>query len=655
MLEVCFISLSMSHIPILLPSLGMQLQVGSSCPNVFEGCTPDINCPYFANPMTGKCESSSTIAAGVYTIFNSVEECCYANYPDPSSCIPVAAPPTASPSVQTVLTPIIDSPSPLDTEGIFYLDPMSITFFNLPPQYEMNDDQRGMLEDIIQNVFLPTSSDFDTKVLSVDVIDSIFSGPDQESSQSFNLEITITGNQDIIPIELHTAFINTLHDQLYNIANMLRTSWGPEIYSNGTILSIADVQTTLVPTHRPSLLDNDLDLSLQNNAEQNASTPAWAIVLIVLLLALFGGGIFLWYRWRMEKDVDERLPSHNHNNSYFDGDISDMSPSKMIHYLNPGVQTTIQTKSDQSHVDDMSFQSYRSQLSRGYSESPRSNGRSNINFNESNQHQKSKNKSVDPSRQISCVQQEMVQYRPKVDPEGTKSFNESMSFTQSAMNINRGHDRQQESKNANMTRSVNQDIAQPANLNTFDESGYDGGKSSLFIVNESGDAKDDVSDDSSEDKFETNADGSSSDEGNVLGLLYYDGASSANESEARESRLSRRSRRTNRSGKSKSTKSRSSRQTRSSRSQQQRSIARKKMPKKAQNFVTKPIREEDVSASGPIVVGGAQSVVSGLHDDLEDEQDFARTLSGQDTYASTAFNSVGECTKDLCNKPEVKF
>ena len=74
--------------------------------------------------------------------------------------------------------------------------------------------------------------------------------------------------------------------------------------------------------------------------------------------------------------------------------------------------------------------------------------------------------------------------------------------------------------------------------------------------------------------------------------------------------------------------------------------------------MSKPIREKDVSASGPIVVGGAQSVVSGLHDDLEEEeehQDFARTLSGQDTYASTAFNSVGECTKDLCNKPEVKF
>ena len=343
-----------------------------------------------------------------------------------------------------------------------------------------------------------------------------------------------------------------------------------------------------MPTQRPSLPDNDLGLSSQNNVEQNASTPAWAIVLIVLLLALFGGGIFLWYRRTIEKDVDERLPSHNHNNSYFDGDISDMSPSKMIHYLNPGVQTTIQTKSDQSQVDDMSFQSYRSQLSRGYSESPRSNGRSNINFDESNQHQKSKNNSVDPSRKISCVQQEMVQYRPKMDPEGTKSFNESMSFTQSAMNINRGHDRQQESNNANMTRSVNEDMAQPANLSTnkfgFDESGYDGGKSSLFIVNESGDAKDDVSDDSSEDKFEADADGSSSDEGNVLGLLYYDGASSANESEARESRLSRRSRRTNRSGKSKSTKSRSSRQTRSSRSQQQRSIAHKKMPNKAQKF-----------------------------------------------------------------------
>ena len=609
--------------------------------------------------MTGKCESSFAIAAGVYTIFNTEEECCTANYPDPSSCFPVAAPPTASPSVQTVLTPIIDDPPFLDTEGIFYLDPGSIIFSNLPPQFEINDEQRGMLEDIILKALSTTSSDFDTKVLSVDVTDSIFSGPDQESSQSFNLEITITGNKDIVPIELHTAFINTLQDQLYMIADTLRISWGPEVYLNDTILSIGGVETTIMPTKRPSLPDNDLDLSLQNNVEQNANTPAWAIVLIVLLLAFFGGSIFVWYRRRIEKDVDERLPSHNHNNSqYFDGDISDMTPSKMMHYLNPWVQST---KSDQSRVDVMSCQSYRSQLSRGYSESSRSNDRSKKYLNQSDQHQISKNKSVNPSRQVSCVQQEIVQYRPKVDPEGTKSFNESMSFTQSALNIYRGHDRQQELNNANVTRSVNEDMAQPANINTFDESGYDGGKSSLFIVNESGDSKDDISDDSSEDKFEADADGSSFDEGNVLGLLYYDGASSANESEARESRLSRRSRRTNRSGKSKSTKSRSSRQTRSSRSQQQRSIAHKKMPNKAQNFtsgqrnfVSKPIREEDVGANGPIVVGGAQSVISGLHDDLE-EEDFARTLSGQRTYASTSLNSVGECTKDLCNKPEVKF
>jgi hypothetical protein len=58
---------------------------------------------------------------------------------------------------------------------------------------------------------------------------------------------------------------------------------------------------------------------------------------------------------------------------------------------------------------------------------------------------------------------------------------------------------------------------------------------------------DDEDDDDSSDQ-DIGGEESSADEGNVLGLLYYHGASSAEESDGKESGKSRRSRRTNKSG-----------------------------------------------------------------------------------------------------------
>ena len=112
-----------------------------------------------------------------------------------------------------------------------------------------------------------------------------------------------------------------------------------------------------------------------------------------------------------------------------------------------------------------------------------------------------------------------------------------MSFTQSALNINQepieqsskhiegrssgGGMRRESSQehDIQINRSLEHEQKARGQEDLEEEDGYDGGRSSFFITNDNYDVQE-SSDDSSEEN------NSSDDDVGVLGLMYYDGASS---------------------------------------------------------------------------------------------------------------------------------
>jgi len=331
-------------------------------------------------------------------------------------------------------------------------------------------------------------------------------------------------------------------------------------------------------------------------------------------------------------------------------------------------------------------------------------------------------KSFDQSRQP----EKNINRKSQIDPEGKKSFNQSLRFTQSAAKSNRERQIQQ---NQSVDKSVDEDFnpvqwkidqnlnqaqmglhahlkrgnqgQRSAEQDKLEESGYDGGKSSFLITSGI------VSDEDDSSSEEVDADESSTEEGNVLGLLYYDGASSAGESEARESRRSRRSGRTGQSrqssGKTSRNSSRKSSKLKSSRSQKSRRKMTKPVRKIAEEseyqqqqlrvpqifhgnatgeyqqphtYVTDPTRKDNLSGS---IIFANSNVTTRRDDIIPEEYDNANPGGAQSFYSHGStirtedshckayahndgprqddhnINSVGECTTDLNNNPEVKI
>ena len=582
-------------------------QLGS-CPNAFEGCIPNVNCPWSANVMTSKCDSTAAVAAGVYSIYLTAKECCESHfYWDIDACLasPPSPPPTARPSVVEEQTPIdnivgpqqIKPPPPDgDTVGIL-LAPIYIRFSNMQSQLQLDEEDREQLQDIIRRSLLVASDEFNITITSVDAVDSIFSNKDDQTiSMSMYLKITITG-EDVDPREVQIAFTNALQDQIYLIDNEINKSWGTA--SNNMILGIGSVET-----------GGDV-VSTRISNESSSSVPVWGIILIILSFAFLCGGLLVLQRRRLDNKGDS-LPRHI-NESYREKS----QPCEEGRY-NPR---------DRQHISKRNQQHNRS-------------------FNQSQQTLTSRGGGGD----------EIIVPHNKPDPDGRLSFNKSMSFTQSALNINQEPIEQsskriesiqrKRSSGGGMRRGSSQEHDIQINRSSErehmargqeeleEEDGYDGGRSSFFITNDNYEGQE-SSDDSSEEN------NSSDDDVGVLGLMYYDGASSAGESlGAKESRLSRRSKRSAARSKM-STKSKAS--SRVSQSQQQPPpIARKKEVTKRKEqhqnitvdgqkdypYVLQPPynkRQSDHSDCPNIYIGGESSVVSGLSSTEEFNHNDTRT------------------------------
>ena len=385
------------------------------------------------------------------------------------------------------------------------------------------------MSDVIRSTLAAPSDELNVTILSIDVVDNLFLIRDS-STLALELRIEVTGDR-VIPEEVHAAFLDTLQNHIDDVATALQGAWVPEVFTNNVILSIEDVSTTL-NLKQPAEV-GDQPTAPQHDGEEN-SVPVWAVVLFPILFALLCGGLMIWQRRRRrDKDLDNE---EAHHNSSFDEEMSfdesrlrQTSSQKPLPNNNVGFQQSIRSFSSRSTARMGPTNGYRDDAPQLSSSkvSVRQIELSNPSLGRSNNNERVMNARGYPARQRNNV---------------------------------RAHNSLRTSSETPIMAEYSED-----DDDEEEDRGYDGGKSSSRL-----DIEQDQESDDSSDHNEVEDDNQSEDDGIVLGLLYYDGATSAEESEeGRDSGRSRRSRRKNRSMHSKgSGKSGKSRNTRRSRRKQ---------------------------------------------------------------------------------------
>ncbi|KAL3791270.1 hypothetical protein HJC23_000887 [Cyclotella cryptica] len=143
-----------------------------SCPSDFASCTPKVNCPYYPNPATGTCDTGSETIAGVYEIFWTQEECCNKVYAwDPSSCITETKSPTFRPTASTSPS---TAPPVLSQQPGLVLPQISIQMINIP-DVEMSNVQSSKVKDVIRDISEEIIEIFNVTIEAVDIVDAVYS------------------------------------------------------------------------------------------------------------------------------------------------------------------------------------------------------------------------------------------------------------------------------------------------------------------------------------------------------------------------------------------------------------------------------------------------------------------------------------------------
>jgi len=499
------------------------------------------------------------------------------------------------------------------------LTPIPIVLRNLPLLFKLNNDRRGKMVTILQNKLTPTGDESNITILEIDIVDNLFSN--QARTLPLELLITITGSRTsssneirsyIFPGQIHAAFLNVLQDRIYEIAAELRAAWGSVAFANGVVLGVGNVRTTSAPTLRPagarpslygeygaaSPIDPNYDNDDDDDDGGHISVPIWAAALLGVLLTMLCIGLLVRQR-RKEKTMDGPQPVNDISFSHSNTSISKMTQniddvgeeqrtSLAIARLPPG-SVHMDPDLNQSH---QSFYSLRS--------NPNTDGSLAVSRL---MNQSSSNRSSRTSRSIrskgmggrstSRDDRERSMDRGRRDPDDD-DYNrgkpdpperihgqlyvldeEDQSSFEDVSRDGGGDEGRISLEGEEFIEELEEEFVEKSEEEYIEEleeeleKGYEGGKSSFFIPathepEDSSDQDEDIGMDESED--------------NVLGLLYYAGASSAEEeSDAKESKRSRRS------GRSKSTSRHSSgksSKTKSSRSKSQKSRRKKKTAKK---------------------------------------------------------------------------
>ena len=259
-----------------------------ACPNDFADCTPKVNCPYFANQSTGKCDSGPDMLPGVFQLFWTELECCTTSFSwDPGSCITETNPPTIRPTSAATLSPT----TALDifqTTG-FALPEFSIRLHNMP-DVEINNVQQLKLTDVIRSIAEDEVRILNVIITSVDITDTIYSSKralrssiaeidhknlfssgqnshrNLASILSLSIEIRVSETA-LLPDELYSTIRGALQKRKYEIDREFRNTFGSD-YEN-VIFEIEGMSTTLAPSLAP---DNDPKIVISSNSNVQSSS-----------------------------------------------------------------------------------------------------------------------------------------------------------------------------------------------------------------------------------------------------------------------------------------------------------------------------------------------------------------------------------------------
>ena len=476
------------------------------------------------------------------------------------------------------------------------------------------------MEGIIQIILTATKYDFNASISSLDIVDSIFSDEEQ-NHLPLELQIEVTETLNVSDSIIHDAYLMTLHDHEDEIDNALRASWGHEVYPMYIILNIGGNLTASIPSN-----SEDGDIDETETATSNIDGTKKGIIAVVLIAIIFVtlcGGIFVWQR-RRDKETDaanksgwERRRDKSDAPTQRSNKMSGANGRSHISFFNHGESQRNQDlhgNSEEPSVENpaskwvaalnkMGFKKHQNDQKCGTDNKYCSSGLLNLRRNSSMSVSSEKeDKHTESLSRISGFSGLHLS-RPVGQIDAPKNHQDSSSQVQFALPVDESIARIDQDPPGRVQRhpSLHQNHSSEevdeqeevekgygiSNVDIMDD-GYDGGKSSHI-----GDSKADMADDSSSSdessSDDDDASDSSSEAGNVLGLLYYDGATSADES-VDKSRISRRSRRTNRSsGKSSSGKSSKSRQ---SRRRTTRSITRQKSHPPVDPMATNTARQQ---------------------------------------------------------------
>ena len=583
-----------------------------------------IDNPFLPDYPTNSCKNDKPAESWMSQLAPTALECCNANFAwildqcvKNSNFIQTSSP-TVSPTTEgtTSATPAEDgagddSTIPVES-GRVVVPLIPMHFLNLPSDFDLNDTQREGMESIVSNAAARSIENLDVELLSVNIVDEIWNHErilrvewerqwtitvDENEydttlrtaksprvkynthsiKELFNrtqdnrlLENSLTLWLEIIvmesifaPDQIRSTILYALQDHKFDTIEMIRESWGSDLITEDVILEIGDIETTPppspLPTKSPTYISNASpfqDVSSEDNKKGAKFLPLWIVIIFAFLFMIIFGVLIYCQK---EQDKKEDLSMKDLHQLRRNERSRDMHRERKKSPHEKKMMPSQKIKSNSSHV---SYERSHAKLAMG--ESSRSkltmgeSSRTKLSMHESIPLQMTMGESSGSKSALKypqCGQSSSFSYALPVDAVPSELFEKSLSFSYI--------DDEQITMDKELMESYIRRQSQEEEHEKLDD-GYDAGKSSY--LNSFGNVSNNSSVVHGNRGVDPDEEASSKEDGDsVLGLLYYAGASSSEDSRSSpDPHGSKYRRRSSLTGASTSSRSRSSMRSRRS-------------------------------------------------------------------------------------------
>jgi hypothetical protein len=283
------------------------------------GCTPQKNCPYYPNTALGHCESGDEVPAGIFEVFYSEMECCKKHYSwDLEACNKETSPPTGRPTAPPTLSPTdAYTAAPQQDTGVL-LPQIPMRLINVPDM-QMSNVLSSKLEDVIRLICDESISSLGATILSVDIIGGASSPGRMLLRRGLNPNNTLDATNvrernlaelalliemrvsktNYSPEDIHQTILDALKQQKSEIDDVFSDTLGAGY--TGAVLEIdGDLdQSMLAPSSSlPTSSENTATMStVDGNSGGNRRTIALILsILFCLLFVVSCSVLVVWHR-----------------------------------------------------------------------------------------------------------------------------------------------------------------------------------------------------------------------------------------------------------------------------------------------------------------------------------------------------------------------